>query len=440
MFRKNALPLAIATAIAASSAAQANFSNLYEDATVGGKLRTVYIEADKKDGGTDAGAWTVSADITVKSGWAYDMFGFDASYYGAMAINDGNTNDPKNLLTYGDKDGFSKLGQAYLKGKFGSKDMGASFKAGRTRIYTGLISGSGSRSIPSSWQGIDTDFNFNGLNVGVAWVNAVLPRDTPDMKWIENSEGERIDNILGMEASYKFDNGLSLKYMNGFAKDFVESHQFIAKKGYELSNGNKLTVEGNYRVSEENGKLWTGQGGYGSSDSGFGDKAQTYDFNVKYGMGAAYVRAGLGYTKADSYSYGGREYTGRHYYDFGKYSYGAWNTWTNSGLIEEFYYDGEKVIALGAGYDFADMGIPGLTVDYKFRYGSGIDLSQGGSASETEHGIDVKYKFQSVKGLSTRIRYAIYNQDDLVYATKNGAASKAETDENQLRVYLDYKF
>ena len=40
MFRKNALPLAIAAALAASTA-QANFSNFYEDATVSGKLRTV---------------------------------------------------------------------------------------------------------------------------------------------------------------------------------------------------------------------------------------------------------------------------------------------------------------------------------------------------------------------------------------------------------------
>ncbi|MGY0219093.1 OprD family outer membrane porin [Endozoicomonadaceae bacterium StTr2] len=438
MLRKAALPMAIAAALTAS-AAQADFSNFYEDATIGGKLRTVYIDADKKDGKSDAGAWTASAVVDFRSGYIFDMIGFDASYYGAVAIDDGDTKDPKNLLTYGDKDGFGKLGQAYLKGKFGDKDMGFSFKAGRTRIYTGLISGSGSRSIPSSWQGIDTDFNYHGLNVGVAWVNKVLPRDTPDMKNMVtaekvNGKRQRIKHITGMEASYAFDNGLKVKYTNGFAKDYVKGHQFVAKQKYKMADGTSLTVEGNYRISQENGKLWTGTGGWGGN--GFGDKAQTFDFNVKYGMGAGYVRAGLGYTKADSYKNGSDYKTARHYYDFGRYSYGAWNTWTNSGLVEEFYWDGEKVIAVGAGYDFTDLGMPGLTIDYKFRKGFSIDVVNASTgkvdsdASETEHTFDIKYKFQNVKGLSSRVRYGIYQQNDV----------PGESDENQLRVYLDYKF
>ncbi|MGI9283176.1 MAG: OprD family outer membrane porin [Endozoicomonas sp.] len=426
MYRKSTLCLAITAAITATTA-HADFSSLYEDASISGKLRTVYIDADKKEGGRDAGAWTASAVVNLKSGYAFDTIGFDASYYGATAIDDGDTKDPKNLLTYGDKDGFSKLGQAYLKGKFGDKDLRASFKAGRARIYTGLISGSGSRSIPSSWQGIDADFNFSGLNLGVAWVNAVLPRDTAGMKQMETYEGKRIDSILGMEANYKINN-FSLKYLNGFAKDYLKGHQFIVKHHTKLADGNGLTVEGNYRISQENGDLWSGRGGWGGN--GFGDKAQTFDFNAKYSFGAAYVRAGLGYSTADSYTYGGVEKTGRHYYDFGRYSYGAWNTWTNSGLVEEFYWDGEKVVALGFGYNFADAGFKGLTIDYKLRHGSGIDVVGGGDASETEHGFDLKYKFQNVKGLSTRVRYAMYTHDDV----------PGENDENQLRVYLDYKF
>ncbi len=422
MYRKSVLPLAIAAAVAASSA-QASFSNFIDDATVSGKLRTVYIEADAKDGKDDAGATTASAAIDFRSGYIFDTIGFDASYYGAMALDDGDTKNAKNLLPYGTKQNFGKLGQAYLKGKFGDKETNFSFKAGRTRIYTGLISGSGSRSMPSAWQGIDTDFNIGGLNIGFAAVNAVLQRDQPNMTrvTVKNKEGNTvdIDHVIGMEASYKFANGLSLKYMNGFADEYVKGHQLIAKKGYKLASGNKINVEGNYRVSEENGDLWTGDEPWGN---GFGEKAETYDFNIKYSFGKAYVRAGLGYTEADNYD--GK--TGRHYYDFGKNSYGAWNTWTNSGLIEEFYWNGEKVVALGAGYKFDN----GLTVNYKYRLGSSINLAEGGSASESEHGVDMKYKFQSVKGLSTRVRYAVYNE----------SGNKKENDENQVRVYLDYRF
>ena len=421
MYRKSVLPLAIAAAVAASSA-QANFSNFIDDASVGGKLRAVYMDVDSRDSfdsrgrSKDAGAATESLTVDFRSGYVFDTIGFDASYYGVVALDEGKTRNAKNLLPYSSKQNFAKLGQAYIKGKFGSKDAGFSFKAGRTRIYTGLISGSGSRSIPSAWQGIDTDFNYNGLNVGVAWVNAVLPRDTPDMKQMETKGGERIDNILGMEASYKFNNGLSLKYLNGFAKDYVKGHQITAKHKY----GKTLAVEASYRISQENGDLWNGTGGWGGN--GFEDKAQTYDLNIKYNIGKGYVRAGFGYTEADNYG----DNTGRHYYDFGKYSYGAWYTWTNSGLIEEFYWNGEKVIALGAGYTFDN----GVNLSYKFRHGFGIDVATGGDAKETEHGIDMKYKFKDIKGLSTRIRYAQYRQNDV----------PGENNENQVRAYLDYKF
>ena len=433
-FTKTIIACAITALSVGATTSQANFNNFVEDATVSGKLRTVYIDADKKDGGGDAGAWTASATVDFRSGYIYDILGFDASYYGVYALDDGDTNDAKNLLPYGSKQDFSKLGQAYLKGKLGDKNMGASFKAGRTRIYTGLISGSGSRSIPSAWQGIDTDFNYQGLNVGVAWVNAVLPRDTPDMKWMETNGGDRIKHIIGGEASYKFSNGVKLKYTNGYAKDYVKGHQFVAKHTYTMGDSSSLTTEGNYRISQENGDLWNGIGGWGGN--GFDSKAETFDFNMKYDMGALYVRGGLGYTKADTYQQGGEYKTARHYYDFGKYSYGAWNSWSTSGLIEEFYWDGETVIALGAGYDFADMGVPGLTIDYKFRRGSSINVvnaatgSTASDAKETEHGVDLNYKFQGVKGLSTRVRYAVYNQEDV----------PGETDENQLRVYVDYKF
>jgi hypothetical protein len=82
------------------------------------------------------------------------------------------------------------------------------------------------------------------------------------------------------------------------------------------------------------------------------------------------------------------------------------------------------------------MDIPGLTIDYKYRKGTGIDLVDGttgrvsGDASESEHTFDIRYRFQDIKGLSTRLRYGIYENKDV----------PGETDENQVRLYLDYKF
>ena len=412
-------------------------SNFIDDINYSGRLRTVYIDAHK-DQGTDAGAWTASAVVTAESARLLDFLSVGASWYSVAPIDDGDTRDPKNLLIYGSKDGISKLGQAYVNGQFESDQWAASVKAGRSRIYRGLISGSNSRSIPSAWQGMDGEVSFDfqtmgSLTVGAAWVDSSLPRDTAGRRHIETVSGERIDYIVGGEVHYQSDSNLSLKYLNGFAREYVRGQKVIASQEILLGEEQKLTIQAIYFESRKNGNLWTGTGGWG--ENAFKNKARTYDFNVKYAFENAWVRIGFSHTKADSYLDDNNAYqTANHYYDFGKYSYGAWYTWSNAGLVEELYWDGEKALALGAGYSFQGL-LTGLAVEYKFLKGTSIDVvsAETGrrekSAKEWEHDIDIRYKFNDLKGLSARLRYGFYKHSNV----------PRENNEHQVRAYLDYQ-
>lgn len=72
---------------------------------------------------------------------------------------------------------------------------------------------------------------------------------------------------------------------------------------------------------------------------------------------------------------------------------------------------GERSWQLRYGYDFAHLGIPGLSFFTAYIHGDGLD--KPGADSEWERDIDVTYVFQErFKGLSIRWRNATYRSDD----------------------------
>ncbi|MNR22342.1 Porin-like protein NicP precursor [compost metagenome] len=77
----------------------------------------------------------------------------------------------------------------------------------------------------------------------------------------------------------------------------------------------------------------------------------------------------------------------------------------------DFGSAGERSWQLRYGYNFAPMGIPGLTFFTAYIRGTGLD--KPGAEKEWERDIDVTYAFQDVlKGFSVRWRNATYRSDD----------------------------
>lgn len=77
----------------------------------------------------------------------------------------------------------------------------------------------------------------------------------------------------------------------------------------------------------------------------------------------------------------------------------------------DFGSAGERSWQLRYGYNFAPMGIPGLTFFTAYIRGTG--LAKPGAEKEWERDIDVTYAFQDVlKGVSVRWRNATYRSDD----------------------------
>lgn len=310
--------------------------------------------------------------------------------------------------------------------KLGDKDLGANFKAGRQIIYNGLISSSGSRTLPSSWQGYNLNGTVYAVQYGFAYVDKMSLRNYAGFDDLEDFNGNQIDYIMGGQLRYKA-NGLELLYRNGFSKDFLQAHNVKLGYTFALAEGTDLTVDTRYFQTKKDGDLWDGNAWY---DPAFDDKAQHYSVNGKLTMNDWTFAAAVSYTKAES-----EGNLGKYYYDFGKNTHGIWDAET-SAFGEDFMYDGETAFKVGAEYDFANLGAKGLVLGYAFHYGSGMKADNGESVSEHEHDFLITYAFQqeSLKGLSFKMKYGLYKNDEALRNTIGHGKR------NDLRTWLDYKF
>ncbi len=425
---------ALACAITAlSMGAQANFDSFYNDASVSGKLRTTYYDIKKSDlkAGSKVtsktnGAWTAGLTLDAKSGYAWDMIGFDASLYNADKLYMDENNVRNNQLLNSANEGFTKIGQAYIKAKFGNDQISGKFKAGRQIIYTGLISSSGSRTVPSSWQGYNLTGQAYGVKYGFAYVDKMSLRNEAGFDHLIDFSGKRIDYVAGGQLSYKMD-GLKLVYRNGFAKNYLQAHNVQLGYTFALADDSSLTVDTRYFTTKKDGNQWDGTAWYAPA---FDDKAQYLSLNASMDYNSWKFVAAVAKTKAES-----SKGLGKYYYDFGRNTHGIWSGKT-SAFGENFFYDDEVAYKIGAEYDFADMGVKGLLLGYAFHYGSGMKAANGKDVGEYEHDFLVQYKFQqpALKGLSYKLKYGYYKNDNALRNTI-GFGKR-----NDLRTWLDYKF
>ena len=460
-FKRTLLYCAIATSGACTGTALANtvFDSFIDDATLDGKLRTVYYDVHNKEKDQAAGAWTGALWLNLKSGYLADMFAIGGTFYGVTKLYmDENNRDSYQLLIDETKangkidgQGFGKLGQAWVDLKLPDSidNVSGHFQAGRQLVYSGLISSSGSRSAQSTWRGYKLEGQIYDFDLGLAFVDQMSLRNQSGFHDLTNFSGKQIDNIVGGELAYTFnladDRKLKLKYRNAFAKDFLQAHNCEIKFVTPLSDNINLTLGGKFYNTQKDGDLWEGftWGSAPNQDPAFDDEASIGNLFASLDVGYWHFKAGLSHIKAESsrIKTGSDGYArpGKYFYDLGKNTHGIWDINT-SGFAEDMMYDGETVWMIGASHDFSKIGAEGLELGYAFLYGSGMEVTdtntgQKNSTSEYENDFHVIYKFPqpTLKGMRFKLEYGLYRNDEDLRKAIN-------KQENDLRVWLDYNF
>lgn len=429
-----------------------------DEGKIDGKIRTVYYNVENtysKDQGADkyrSGAWTGGLHLNVRSGYLADIVAVGGSFYGVAKLdyNEDKMKDAYQLLKTGKdgkQEGFSKLGQAWVDFKHGQNDapFSGNLKIGRQSIYTGLISSSGSRTVPSTWQGVSLNTRIMQTDLKLAWANEMSLRNEDEFNKLENFDGRKIDYIAGAELGHTFDlsnrQTLGLKYRNAFANSFLQAHNGEINWTTPLSGQAKLRLGGMIFYTREDGDLWTGEA-WGKKS--FDDKATAGNLNASLALGNWSIDTAVSTIKAESrtVTFGNDEskYAAPsvYYYDFGKNTHGIWGLPT-SPFAEDMIYDGETVWTIGAGYDFTSLGLEGFKAGYAFYHGSGMKVTDRAGnkkeVNENEHDIWITYAFPQkvLKGLEFKLKYGIYRNDKELQE----AIGK---EENDLRVWLDYNF
>ena len=236
-FKLSALGAAVIAATAAT-AAQASFDQFIDDSTLDIKLRNAYFDenntARNNGEGTDWHDWAQGVEVNYTSGYAFGMIGFDASLYGSMKLDSSNEQTgiqggSDQLLrrgSNGDSNGFGKLGQAYLKAKFGDDDLNVEAKAGYMKHDTILVASSGSRLVPSSFRGYGFDSNIYGLGLYGAYADQISHRTSQsydDFQGKDDANGNAVtvDSIYSIGATYNLAGvDLNAEYARG--EDYIK--------------------------------------------------------------------------------------------------------------------------------------------------------------------------------------------------------------------------
>ncbi|MGI2029445.1 OprD family outer membrane porin [Endozoicomonas acroporae] len=463
-FKRTLLCCAVAASWASTTTALANssFDSFIDDATMDGRLRTVYYDVDnkEKEKNKTSGAWTGALWLHLKSGYMADFLAIGGTFYGVtkLYMDENNSNayqlliDEKKANGKMDGQGYGKLGQAWVDLKLPNsiEHISGHIQAGRQLLYTGLISSSGSRSAQSTWRGYKLEGQLYDFDLGLAFVDQMSLRNQAGFHDLTNFSGKQIDRIIGGELAYTFhladDRKLKLKYRNAFAKDYLYGHNGEVKFETPIAGDRVLTLGGKYYKTKKDGDLWEGYAWYNPA---FDDEATAGNLFAALDVDSWHFEAGVSHVKAETSQEkegknpngtpNGYVRPGKYYYDFGKNTHGIWDLNTG-GFAEDMIYDGETVWMIGASYDFSTLGVQGLELGYSLHYGSGMevkDKTTGAkkSTSEYENDFHLVYKFPQpqLKGMKFKLKYGIYRNDEDLRKAIN-------KQENDLRVWLDYNF
>jgi hypothetical protein len=248
-----------------------------------------------------------------------------------------------------------------------------------------------SRLFPQTFQGWQfTSTDIDLLTVNLARFDKAITPDSTNLQDISINPKEGRYKATGIgEAfsfgggSYKFSSALIGSYYYGELED-VYRQQFLGLTHTQRIAAGTLNSDIRAFASNEVGAAKTGP-----VDNRAYSAAFSYALDSGHSVMATYqVMKG-----ATGFPYVNNPYLPNYvqYHDFGS--------------------AGERSWQARYGYDFAHIGVPGLS--FFTAYIKGTGLKKEGTSNEWERDLDITYAFQStLKGFSIRLRNAAYRSDD----------------------------
>ena len=446
---KSTLAIAVAVGLLAQQASAAGF---IEDSKATLKLRNFYINNDNRD--SDAGSaankkagvqskaeeWGQGFQLDFTSGFTQGTVGFGIDAIGLLGVKlDSST------AKHGNPNGTNYGGSVFPSDgnhavdDFSSLGLTAKAKVSQTELRIGtlqpklpvIVSNDG-RLLPQTFQGGQiTSSEFKDLTFTGGQIEHAKGRNSSNNEGLSiaganNSiTGKFVNKFYYGGVDYKVNKDLLLQYYYGNLEDFYKQNFLGLVHNWSIGPG-VLKSDLRYFNSTDDGKnghdsAYYITGDYHTQASGKGK----VDNNLISGL---FLYTVEGHTFGGGYQVS----NGSSDFPFLNQGDGASAYIPTDMQISKFARAGERTWQARYSYDFAKVGVPGLTAGAVYLRGDNIDTYSGGKqvsngASEWERDITVAYVIQegALKNLGFMWKNAMW---------RNDIASTRDQDENRLIV------
>ena len=431
---KSSLALAVALGVIAQQASAAGF---IEDSKATLSLRNFYINQDTRNADADTQEeWGQGFQFNYTSGFTEGTVGFGVDALGLLGVKldsgkgrHGNPDSSKygGLVFPTDENGravddFSSLG---LTGKVRISKTEA--RIGTLQPKLPVVSFNDGRLLPQTFEGGQITSNeFDNLTLIGGQLEHAKGRNSTSAEGLSigganNARTGQFSNTFYFAgADYKITKDLLAQYYYGNLEDFYKQHFFGLTHNWAIGPGS-LKTDLRYFHSDSDGKNGSAAG-----------RAEGYVSNGYYGNGvtrgevdndtwsALFTYSLNGHALSAGY----QQVEGNSAFPFLNQGDGATAYLITDRQIGKFLSAGERTWLAEYGYDFAQVGLPGLKASITYLSGDNIDAA-GGDRKEWERDLRVDYTLQdgALKGLGFSWRNASLRGN-----------SAADQDENRLIV------
>lgn len=397
--RKTSLALAVAASTLGLS--QVAFADLVGDTKVSLEARNFYFNRDFRQGNSETPAktqskqdeWAQGFILRMNSGFTEGTVGFGADAIGMFGFKlDSGDGTAGSGLLVPDRSGGSQDNYSDLAVAAKVKVSNSTLRVGQMQFKNAAIASSDGRLLPQVFEaGHLVSQEIDGLMLEAAHVREVNHRNSGDYediaitsggrRGITTSGGATADSFDFVGGTYKLTKELTAGYYYSNLDKLYKQHSFSAVHVLPLGDKQSLKTDVRFARSTDDGNR-----------SNVDNKA--FGAMVTYSLdGHAF---GLGYQKMSG--------------DTGfAYINGTDPFLVNYVQISDFANKDEKSYQARYDFNFASIGIPGLTFMTRYLTGDNVDRGRGVSEGrEWERNTELMYVFQegALKNLGVRWRNA----------------------------------
>ncbi|MBF8778143.1 OprD family porin [Pseudomonas fulva] len=436
----------LAAAVASAIAGQAAAAGFIEDSQLNLTTRNFYINTDNRDRAPNKKEeWGQGFILNYVSGYTPGTVGFGLDAMGLLGIrldSGGGTNGASKSSTGGTVFPSQSNGDAVRS--FASLGPTLKAKISRTEAKVGtlmpklpVLKANDGRLLPQSFQGAQItsneldDFTFIGGRLNRVRARNSTDWDGMSIAGANGRKGQRSSEFYYGGADYRASRNLVLRYYYASLSDFYQQHFLGLTHTQALAVGT-LKSDLQYYRSSPDGKNSSAQGraqGYWAAGYRNAGEVDNHTWSALFTYSLASHAFSAGYQAVD----------GRSDFPFLNQGDGITAPLVTNLQIGKFQHAGERTWIARYEYDFAAIGIPGLTTALSYLKGDGID-QPGGDGKEWERDLALSYTVPkgTLKGMNVTWKNALL-RSNYANVSEMGSSSQVDADENRLIVSYTWK-